>query len=119
MGELSELPSITSEAYDASLVIPVTENSHAFVDAEVAVGGRRELFFGDLEKTYQVKLRTKETGSKRLNGGSASALDSSSSTKSSQSKSAKSSKKAKKAAKSAKKAERKAKVAGKKAEKKA
>merc|ERR1711941_135381 len=70
---------------------------------------RRELFFGDLEKTYQVKLRTKETGSKRLNGGSASALDSSSSTKSSKSKSAKSSKKAKKAAKSAKKAERKAK----------
>jgi len=40
--ELSELPSITDEAYDASLVIPVTENSH-FVDTEeVAVGAAKK-----------------------------------------------------------------------------
>merc|ERR1712062_828686 len=64
--ELSKLMS-SEEAYDGSLVIPITKDSVGQfpdnVEDEVAVGDRRRLFFGDnLSKKFEVHLKARELG---------------------------------------------------------
>jgi len=113
--ELSKLLS-SEEAYDGSLVIPITKNSVGEfpddVEDEVAVGDRRRLFFSDLEKKFEVHLKARELG--KLKDGSSS--DDKSSEKSSDSSDSKSDKKA---AKEAKKSSSKEKEAVKKVAKEA